>query len=58
MHVVTVKAPPNCREVQAELLKRAAEAANDLLVREGERVLVVYGKDGATIYCDAGTPRA
>jgi len=56
MHVVTVKAPANCREVQAELLKRANEAANDLLVT-GERVLVVYSKDGATIYCDAGNSR-
>lgn len=52
MQRVKLKAAPNGPGAHAELMRRASEAANDLLVTTG-RVLVVYGKEGASIYYDA-----
>lgn len=52
MQRVNLKAVPKGPGAQAELIRRASEAANDLLETSG-RVLVVYGEDGARIYYDA-----
>jgi hypothetical protein len=48
---VTLKASARAPASQAKLMERAAERAQSLLATSA-RVLVVYGEDGARLYCE------
>lgn len=61
MPVMTIRAKPSGPSRPEDLVALANAKASDLLDRKGERVLVVYGKQQASIYYEGvrgrGTPK-